>query len=195
MTPFKYFLAIFIGVSWYVSAFLYYLLPTVSFWLPFVAFACCIPLFFFSWNALFRRSWRAAAIFSAAWVLAVSPIAGLEPVDRFRFWLNVEGFRIHVAPVERYLSSRCDLIVFVEEGITQQLGDCETTNLSSDSRDEVFYDTTGQFALPPPRRTQEWKGAMYNFFSHCYLLDKAVADPIYGGFYSVVIANEHFGEC
>jgi hypothetical protein len=164
MTPLKYFLAIFIGASWYVSAFLYYLLPTISFWLPFVAFACCIPLLLFSWNALFRRDLRATAIFSAIWVLAVLPVVKPEPVDRFRFWLNVQGFRIHVAPVEQYLSSRCELIEFVEEGITQQLGDCETTNLSSDSRDEVFYDTTGQFALPPARRTQGWKDAMYSFF-------------------------------
>ncbi len=153
MTPFKYLLAILIGVNWYVSAFLYYLLPTVSFWLPFVAFACCIPLLFFSLNALFRRDWTATATFSVIWVLTALPVVEPEPVGRFRFWLNVQGFRVHVAPVERYLSSRCKLIGFVEEGITQQLGFCETTNLSSDSRDQVFYNSTGQFALPPAQRT------------------------------------------
>jgi hypothetical protein len=36
----------------------------------------------------------------------------------FRFWLEVQGFRIHVAPVGRYLS-RCELIAFVEDGIEQ----------------------------------------------------------------------------
>jgi hypothetical protein len=191
MTPLKYFLAIFIGVSWYVSAFLYYLLPTISFWLPFVAFACCIPLLLFSWNALFRRNWRATAIFSAAWLLAVLPIAGLEPMKQLQFWLEVQGFRIHVGPVERYLSSRCKFIEYVDDDIEQQLGECESINRSLDFRDVVFFDTTGQLALPPKQRTQGWKDAMYyNFSPHRYLTDKAVAVLSFRGFYVVVIPTD-----
>jgi hypothetical protein len=194
MTRFKYLLVIFVAASWYALPFLTYLLPTLSFWLLLISFACWIPLFFFSLSALFRRNWKAVAIFSATWMLAFLHFAELEPVERFRFWLYVQGFRIHVAPVERYLS-RCELIVFVEDGIEQQLAECETTSLSYNSRDVVFYDTTGQFALPPAQRTQGWKDAMYNFSSHCYLTEKATADPLYEEFYIVVIANEHLGEC
>ena len=191
MTAFKYLLAIFIAASWCASAFLYYLLPNVSFWLPLISSACCIPLFFFSCSAVFRRNWRAAAIFSAAWVLAVSPIAGLEPLDRFRVWLNVQSFRIHVAPVERYLSSRCKFIEYVEDDIEQQLGECESINRSLDFRDVVFFDTAGQLALPPKQRTQRWKDAMYyNFSPHRYLTDKAVAVFSFRAFYVVVIPTD-----
>jgi hypothetical protein len=194
MTPFKYLLAIFIAASWYASEFLYYLLPTLSFWLTFVSVACWIPVFLFSLSALLRRNWRAIAIFSVSWALAVLPIARLEPVEQFRFWLELQGFRIHVAPVERYLS-RCKLISFVEDGIEQQLGDCEIIIRSVDFRDEIFYDTTGQFALPPKQRTPGWKDAAYNFFWHCYLTDTAVADRVFGKFHIIFFAIEDVREC
>jgi hypothetical protein len=191
MTPIKYLLATFIAASWYASAFLYYLLPTVSFWLPLISFACWIPLFIFSCRAVFRRNWRTVAIFSITWGLAVLPIGGPESVDRFRFWLNVQGFRIRVAPVERYLSSRCKFIEYVEDDIEQQLGECESINRSLDFRDVVFFDTTGQLALPPKQRTQGWKDAMYyNFSPHRYLTDKAVAVFSFRGFYVVVIPTD-----
>lgn len=188
MAPLRYCLAIFIGASWYASAFLYYLLPTVSFWLPLISIGCWIPLFIFSWNALFRRNWRATAIFSVVWLLAVLPVVKPELVDRFRIWLNVQGFRIHVAPVERYLSSRCKFIEYVENGIEQQLGECESINRSLDFRDVVFFDTSEQLALSPRQRTQGWKDAMYyNFIPHRYLSDRAVAVLSYRGFFVVAI--------
>jgi hypothetical protein len=101
---------------------------------------------------------------------------------------------MHVRPVEQYLS-KCELIAFVEDGIKQQLGECEYRMLSSDSWDAVFYDTTGQLALPPAQRTQGWKDAMYNFDSYCYLTEKAVARPVYEDFYTVAIPGEHVGGC
>jgi hypothetical protein len=69
--------------------------------------------------------------------------------------------------------------------------------LSSNSWDVVvvFYDTTGQFALPPAQRTQGWQDAMYNNNSHCYLTEKAVAQPLFEKFHTVVIESEHVGGC
>jgi hypothetical protein len=195
MTAFKYLLAIFIAASWYASEFLYYLLPTASFWLFLVSLALWFPLFFFSLSALLRRKWRTIVIFAFAWALAVLPIAGLKPMEQFRFWLEFQGFRIHVAPIERYLSSRCRLIPFVEDGVEQQLGDCEVITRSIDFWDQIFYDTTGQFALPPKQRTPGWKDAAYNFFFHCYLTDTAVASRVFGKFHIVTFENERVREC
>jgi hypothetical protein len=194
MTRFKYLLAIFVATSWYASSFLFYLLPGILYWLLLISLACWLPLFFFSLSALFRRNWKLIAIFAATWVLAVLAFVEFAPVEQFRFWLLTQGFRIHVAPVEQYIS-KCELIAFVEDGIKQQLGECEYRMLSSDSWDAVFYDTTGQFALPPVQRTQGWKDAMYNFNSHCYFTEKAVADRVFENFYSIAIAGEHIGGC
>jgi hypothetical protein len=194
MTRLKYFLVIFVAASWYAPPFLNYLLPTLSFWLFLISCGCWIPLVFVSLSALSRRNLKTVAIFSTTWVLAVLPLFDLESMGQFRFWLYAQGFRIHVAPVEQYLS-KCELIAFVADGIEQQLGECESRMLSSDSWDAIFYDTTGQFALPPAQRTQGWKDAMYNFNSYCYLTEKAVAKPVFENFYNVVIPGEHVGGC
>lgn len=194
MARLRYILVILVAASWYAPPFLNYLLsPTLAKWLL-ILLICWVPVFFFSMGALFQRNKTAIAIYSVTWALAVLPLCELEPIGQFRSWLYVQGFRIHIAPVEQYLS-RCQLIAFMEGGIEQQFGECESRMLSSDSWDVVFYDTTEQFALPPAQRTQEWKDAMYNFDSHCYLAEKAVADPVFGNFYTVVIPGEHLGGC
>jgi hypothetical protein len=193
MTPVKYLLAIFIAASWYVVAFLKYPLPSLSFWLLGIWFACWIPLVFFSLSALFRRNWRAIAIFSATWLMALLSLFEPEPVKQVRDWIGLQGFRIHVAS-ERY-PSRCELVTFVEDGIEQQLGHCETITRSIDFLEDIFYDTTGQFALPPKQRTKGWQDAMYNFSPYCYLAEKAVADRGFGNFYTVVIPVEHLDGC
>jgi hypothetical protein len=194
MTRLKYILALFVAVSWFASGFLTYLATTVAAWIPWISLACWIPLFFVFLNVLFRRRWKAVAIVSTALALAIFFFAKPESVERFRFWLLVQGFRIHVAPAGRYLS-RCELIAFEEDGIKQQLGECETISLSIYDRYTVFYDTTGQFVLPPAQRTQGWKDAMYNFSPHCYLIETAVAKHLFEKFYSVVIASEHEDGC
>jgi hypothetical protein len=194
MSWLKYFLIIVVAAGWYALPFLNYLLDsTLSYWLFLIFCACCVLLFFVSLSGLFRRNWKAVAIFAPAWVLAVLPLFDLEPVGQLRFWLYVQGFRIHVAPVEQYLSSKCELVEFVEDSIKQQLGECEYRMQSSYSWNAVFYDTTGQFALPPAQRTQEWKDAMYNFSSHCYLTEKAIADPVLENFYQLEISGTHVG--
>jgi hypothetical protein len=192
---FKYFLAFFVAVSWYVSAFLTYLLPNLSYKLLWISAICWIPLFFFSLGALLGCRWKAIAIFAATWVLVIFPSESFEPVEQFRFWLGVQGFRIHVSPMEDYLS-RCRLVTIVEDGQRQQVGKCEDENPSGDAWVSVFYDTAGQFGLPPAQRTQGWKDAMYyNFDSYCYLTEKAVGDRLFAKFYSVVVTLEHVGGC
>ena len=196
MTSFKYLLAIFTGASWYVAEFLKYPLPILWFWLPWAGLACCIPLSLFSLSALFRCNWRAFAILSAACLVASFCIYKRQPEPAWiRDWLAVQGFRIHVAPVERYLTG-CKLIAFADGSIEQQLGNCESIVRSSQEWEGIYYDTSGQFALPPKQRTQGWQDAMYNLeSSYCYLTEKAVASPLFGNFYTVVISIEHVGGC
>jgi hypothetical protein len=70
-------LATFAAVSWYASAFLTYLLPTFSDLLLWIGISCWLPMFFFSLSALFRRRWRAVAIFSATWIVVALPFLGV----------------------------------------------------------------------------------------------------------------------
>jgi hypothetical protein len=134
MTPLKYVLIIVVLLGPYALPVLSYLLPTVSYWLNWIFLICWIPLFFFPISALFRRDRKAVAIFSATWVLGCLPFAEFEPVDRFRFWLNLQGFRIHASPVEDYLS-KCRLTEFIEKGVKQKVGECE----ASGSSDTIVY--------------------------------------------------------
>jgi hypothetical protein len=83
----------------------------------------------------------------------------------------------------------------VEDGITQRLGDCEVIVRSIDFQEEIFYDTTGQFALPPKQRTPAWKDAAYNFSDHCYFTDTAVAGRIFEKFHIVLIEIDNVVEC
>jgi len=80
--------------------------------------------------------------------------------------------------MEEYLS-RCELIAFVENDAKQQVGWCERFTLTGDAWIDVYYDTTGQFALPPARRTQGWKDAM---FPKWFLIETAIGFPIFGNF-------------
>jgi hypothetical protein len=148
MIRLRYVLAILVAMSLYALPFLDYLLPSaMANWLLLI-FACWTPLLFFSLGALFRRNRKAIAIYSVAWVLAALPLFKFEPVNQLRHWFWVQGLRIHIAPVERYLCS-CELVPFEEDGVTHQFGECESTMLSSDAWESV-YDTTGQFALENP---------------------------------------------
>ncbi len=194
MAPLKYILALFVATSWFATGFLSFLAPTVVPWIFWLSLACWIPLFFVFVSVLIRRRWKAAAMVSTALALGILCFVEPESVEPFRFWLLVQGFRIHAAPVEQYLS-KCELTAFTEDGIGQQLGVCEGRMVSSNLFDAVFYDTTGQFALPPARRTKGWQDAMYPNNSHCYLTEKAIAQPLFGKFYIVMIEIEHVGGC
>jgi hypothetical protein len=193
MTRIKYLLAIIVAAGWYALPLLTYSFQTYAFWLDWMFLACWIPLFFFSLSALFRRNWRAVTIFSATWALALLPLLDVEPVERFRFWLLVQGFRIHASPVEDYLS-RCRLTEFVEKGTKQRVGECESSGgVNDNAAYVVFYDTTGEIALPVSQRTPEWMDAMYHYSPKKVLRDSEDrADPLIGKFYIIRIDHDEF---
>jgi len=186
----KYLLVIVVAGSWYAAAFLTYLMPTFAARLPWIGFACWFPAFFFSLSALFRKRWKAFAIFSATWVVFALPLLGVE--QQFS-WLRAQGFRIHAFPVEGYLSG-CRLTEFVEKGLKQTVGDCESWGVVYDNvAYVVFYDTTGEIALPVSQRTPEWKDAMYNYSPKKVLRDsEGRAEHLSGSFYRIGIDHGEF---
>jgi hypothetical protein len=193
MTRIKYLLAIFVAAGGYALPLLAYSFEASAGWLVWMFLASWIPLLFFSLSALFRRNWRAVAVFSATWVLALWPLLEVEPVERFRFWLLVQGFRIHTSPVEDYLS-RCRLTEFVEKGAKQTVGECESNGgVYDNAAYVVFYDTTGEIALPVSQRTPEWMDAMYHYSPKKVLRDSEDrADHLIGKFYRIIIDHDEF---
>jgi hypothetical protein len=194
MTYIKYLLAIVVAAGWYAMPFLSYSLPIHAVWPAVIFFACWIPLLFFSLSALFRRNWKAVAVFSATWVLALLPLLEVEPVVRFRFWLYVQGFRIHTSPLEDYLSG-CRLTEFVEQGTKQTVGECELDGdaVYDDFVYVVFYDTTGEIALPLSQRTPEWMDAMYHYSPKKVLRESQDrAEHLNGSFYRIRIDHDEF---
>lgn len=182
-TALKYSFLIVALISPYASAFLTYLLPTLSDSLYEIRWICWILVFFFSVSALFRRQWKTIAVFAAAWVwLFLAPYRFDKPSD----WLLAEGFRIHASPIDDYLS-RCKLVAFIENGVKQTVGFCEGADNGGVLRG-VYYDTTGEFALPPFLRTSEWKSAMSQI-EHEELLQYR-AWPMSGNFYRMGIPLE-----
>lgn len=192
MTPLKYVLIAVVLLGPYALSFLSHLLPTLSHWLIGISLACWIPLFFVSLSALLRRKWKAAAVFSVTWVLASLPFLQIEPVTEIRFWLFLQGFRIHASPVGSYLS-KCRLTEFIEKGVKQKVGECEASGSSDTIVYVVFYDTTGELALPVSQRTTEWKDAMWDYPPRGVLRDGSDrAAHLFGNFYLVAILSEEF---
>jgi hypothetical protein len=191
MTPLKYVLTIFAPMSQYASHFLTYFLPTFSDWLLLIGVACWIPMFFFTLSALFRRQWRAVVILAAAWLVVVLPYVKIrEPL----YWVHVLGFRIHASPIEKYLAG-CRLTEFVEKGVKQTVGLCEGSPYAAVSY-VVFYDTTGELALPLSQRTPEWRDAMWHYPPKGVLRDSENrAMHLFGNFYRVgILATEFDGD-
>ena len=184
---FRFTVVIFVAVSWYASAFLTYLLPALSDLLLWIGTACWLPMFLFSLSVLFRRRWKAVAIFSAAWLVAALPFLGVA--DQFN-WLLVQGLRIRASPIEEYLSG-CRSTEFVESGGKQTVGLCEKSGGSVTYF--LFYDTTGELALPLSQRTPEWKGAMWHSSPQWVLRDSENrAVRLFGNFYRVSIPTKDF---
>jgi hypothetical protein len=163
------------------SAFLDFLVPALSNFLFFIGLVCWIPMFFFFLGALFRRRWKAVAIFAAVWIVISLPLLNItEPFT----WLRIQGFRIHVSPLESYLA-RCHLFGFIENGTKQAVGSCEDRWLGPVEY-TVFYDTTRQFALPVSERTPAWKEAMSHFTPAEYLIaSEGGATHLFGNFYLI----------
>jgi hypothetical protein len=153
-------------VSPFACQFLDFLLPRVSTLLLFIAFFCWIFLILSFLVSLFRRRWRSVAIFTAVWILISLPFFGVR--EQY-IWLRVQGFRIHIAPIEKYLAS-CTLYDFVEGGTRQTVGTCKSS-WDGPIETTVFYDSSRQFKLPASQRTAGWKQAMSHFTDSHILID------------------------
>jgi hypothetical protein len=174
-------------VSPFASAFFFdFLSPAVSIVLLFIALFCWIFLILSLAVSLFRRRWKTVAIFAAVWTLVSLPLFGVkEPY----IWLRIQGLRIHIAPIENYLTS-CRLYNFVENETKQTVGACETTSYGPIEQ-TVFYDTSRQFELPASQRTSGWKQAMSNFSDSHILIDgHKRAVHLFGDFYQISINTE-----
>jgi hypothetical protein len=181
----KYILAVVIVAYWFGSPLSAFAFPWLSDRLLWIILACLLVLFVLSLNALFRRRWKEIVIFFAIWPVVLFPLFGSEVLR----WLYVEAFRVHASPIEEYLS-RCELFEFIENGVKHVLGRCESTLVQDGVLRDVFYDTPGEFILPPSQRTPEWKGAMGHFDPRKFLLEQeGRADKLFGNFYEVIIPN------
>ncbi len=182
MALLKYLLVVISLVGFYVAAFLRYPAWDFAEWIIYITWACALAVVFFSISALFRRRWKELAIFSATLVIAFLPAFG---VGWHLEWLLGEGFRLHASPVEQYLS-QCKLVEFVENGIKQTAGQCESHGIYSGYARTVIYDTTGELLKPVSQRTPEWRHAMDEFYSEEVLASSEDRTRhIFGDFYEV----------
>lgn len=164
----KYVLLVAVLIVWIAAPLLSFSFPILSDRLAWAYLACLVALFFLFLRALLRRRWKELAILCAIFGVVLLPYYNSELSFR---WLYVHAFRVHVAPVEDYLT-RCKLLPFVENGVGQKLGRCESFDAGGDTVVQAFYDTTGEFVLPASQRTPEWKLAMSHFSPHAVLLEK-----------------------
>ena len=143
--------------------------------------ACSLVLVFACIGALVHRRWKDLALFSATLIIAYVPLLGIrEHLE----WLTARGFLLHASPVQEYLSARCRLVDFVENGVRQTVGECE--GKAGGSEGSIIYDTTGELLAPASHRTQAWRNAMSGFCSD-EILDSSEQQTtrIFGDFYSV----------
>ena len=148
-------------------------------------------MFLFLASAMLPRDWKPLAVLSVAWVWVL--LAFLGPMDEFRYWLEVQGFRIHASPLNDYLST-CRLTEFVQKGVRQTVGECEASGVVyGPVATVVFYDTTGELALPAAQRSAEWRDAMWHYPPKAVLRDgEHRAVLLFGNFYRVDILSEEF---
>lgn len=168
------------AASSYVAVFLTYSSPTFSFLLFLLGLVCWLPLSVLSLVALFRRRWRAVAIFAIAWMLIASPFLGAgQPVG----WLMALGFRMHAFPLKAYLA-KCIFYDFAEDGKKQTVGACHGGYDDGVVIHAIFYDTSRQFGLPASQRTQAWKQAVSHFTESDLLINSDNhARHLFGNFY------------
>lgn len=147
--------------SLYLSAFLEFSFSELSHWLFLISFLCLPVMFFLTLRTLFQRRWKESVMLLAAGAFIFLPAFGAgEPLQRVRSL----GFRLHISPVEQYLSG-CRLIEFFENGVRRTVGECESHGIYSGHALTVIYDPSGEILKPVSQRTQEWQRAMSEFYS------------------------------
>jgi hypothetical protein len=182
----RYLLLLFAVVSPYAAAFLHYPSPDASDTLYDLSWICWPFVFVVSLGVLLLRRWIAVAIFAVAWIwLFLGPSHG--PGESF-YWVMKQGFRFHASPVRDYLT-KCKLVEFTENGVGQTFGFCEGADRGT-FIESVFYDTTGEYALPLSQRTAEWRHALLELVSEEHL--EARAEHFFDNFYVVCIPLENF---
>jgi hypothetical protein len=185
----KYLLLAAVVACWIAGTAFAFSHPFLDARLIWVYFACVVALLVLFLHALWRRRWKQLAILCA--ILAVVFLPYYDAPPPFK-WLYVRAFRIHASPLEDYLA-RCRLIAFVENGVEQKLGRCESFGTAGDVTVCIFYDTSGEFVLPVSQRTPEWRAAMSHFSPRAVLLAKENrASYLMEHFYEIDIHVDEF---
>lgn len=188
MTPFRYALVGYVLLFLWLYAFFKYLQPTVAAWLLWTGLACVVPFVVVSLVVLFRGDGKSRAIFLVSWLCILLLI--FTPIGSLGMQLIVLGFRLHVWNVENYVATTCELVDFSEGGKMHSVGRCD----AFDDRfggDLIFYDSSGEIAIPLSRRSSEWKDAMYYFPPKKVLRDgEDRAQHLFGNFYVVRISDD-----
>jgi hypothetical protein len=165
----------------YGSFFSYYLAPRITFWLLLVGLVFAIPVVIFTVEALYERQWRLIAIFAIIWCLVALPfIPSLVP-----YWSESQGFRV-LTWLNHDYRSRCRLTDFIENGVKQTAGFCESFD-RGDYLDFVVYDTTGEFLLPAAQRTPEWKQVMSAATEKSLVSKEHRAARLFGNYYFIFV--------
>ena len=151
-------------------------------WIAVAAGGCWILLAIMAPLAAFRRKWLAAALGLLPVILIALPIVG---VTKPLAWVQTTGFRIHITPVDEYLST-CRLLTISENNRLQQIGRCRSLPRWDKSRIDIVYDTTGSLLGPADQASPESKAALIKLYGA-----EAPAIPhgvrITGNFYAVTI--------
>jgi hypothetical protein len=169
-----------------------YLARDLSDLLLYLFVACSLILAFACIGALVHRRWKDLVLFSATLVIAYVPLFGIRAHLE---WLSARGFLLHASPVREYLSARCKLVDFVENGIKQTVGECEGVGGAGGREGSIMYDTTGELLQPVSHRPQAWRNAMSGFYSDEILnRSEQRTTRIFGDFYNVTILDGLQGE-
>jgi hypothetical protein len=187
MTRFRYFLVAATILCWVASEFLFFISPLWDYFRS-ASLICWLAVLYFALSALVRRRWKDFAIFSVTCVVIFFVGLGLPILGNS---LQVLGLRVRATSLEQYLSG-CEVVAFVEKDTKQQIGKCEVVSLPGNHGVFVFYDTTGQFIVPPAARTEGWKNAMYNFSPKWFFIEKAVGVHVFDNFYAVFVPVDEF---
>lgn len=195
MTRWKYILVVVVLVSRLAELSLCYVWD-ISDWCWYLFTVDWLVLLFVALLSLFRLRWRELAILSLVLVVTAAPAfrVGEEPIA----WLQEGVFRLYAlyrirsVPLDQFLST-CKLVDYAAgDGSKGKVGECDGFRSTMWFRPCVIYDPTGQFALPPERRTRAWRSTVeFDLSAGRFLAVNDHDDArIFGNFYFVLIPHE-----